>query len=153
MPHLYVMSDDYVLRAREVWRDGALAELTTDVNDYGKPIEVDIDQTAQGPTVRGPAGAIPVPAGLVPSTLWSIEMTKGQPVLDLGSGRILSPHFAEGALEPIEVAGADAQARHVTASGDLVRDLWYADNGLLVREQYVDSKGRLLDFRYNSTVR
>ena len=77
------LSERYVLRCREVWRDGALAEVTTDIDDYGKPVEVDLDATPSGLMVNGPAGRLPAPPGLVPSTLWHIEMTKAPAVLDL----------------------------------------------------------------------
>ncbi len=142
------VSDRYMLRCREVWRDGALAEVTTDVNNYDEPVEVDLDATASGLMVNGPAGRLPAPPGLVPSSLWQIEMTQGHPVLDLDSGRILNVHFSQGAEEPLALGSEDVPARHVTASGDFSRDLWYGGDGLLLRRQYLDKKGQLLEFRY-----
>jgi len=142
------VSDSYMLRCREVWRDGALAEVTTDVNNYDAPAEVDLDATPNGLMVNGPAGRLPAPPGLVPSSLWEIEMTQGRPVLDLDSGRILNVHFNQGAEEPLTVGAEDLPARHVTSSGELSRDLWYAGDGLLLREQYLDKKGEVLEFRY-----
>jgi hypothetical protein len=143
-----LLSDRYMLRCREVWRGGALAEVTTDVNNYDEPVEVDLDATASGLMVTGPAGRLPAPPGLVPSSLWQIEMTKAQAVLDLDSGRILNVHFSQGAEEPLAAGVEDVPARHVTASGELARDLWYGRDGLLLRQQYLDKKGQLLEFRY-----
>ncbi|HYB57482.1 MAG TPA: DUF6134 family protein [Alphaproteobacteria bacterium] len=142
------VSDSYTLRCREVWRDGALAEVTTDVNNYDEPVEVDLDATPNGPMVNGAAGRLPAPPGLVPSSLWQVEMTQGHPVLDLDSGSILNVHFNQGAQEPLAVGAEDQPARHVTSSGEFARDLWYAGDGLLLRQQYRDKKGQLLEFRY-----
>jgi hypothetical protein len=142
------VSDSYTLRSREVWRDGALAEVTTDVDNYDEPAEVDLDATPNGLMVEGPAGRLPAPPGLVPSSLWQIEMTHGHPVLDLDSGRILNMHFSQGAEEPLATGSEDVPARHVTASGEFSRDLWYGRDGLLLRQQYRDKKGEVLEFRY-----
>ena len=142
------VSDSYTLRCREVWRDGALAEVTTNVNNYDEAVEVDLDATPNGLMVDGPAGRLPAPPGLVPSSLWQIEMTQGHPVLDLDSGRILNVHFNQGAEEPLTVGAEDLPARHVTSSGEFARDLWYGGDGLLLRQQYVDKKGEVLEFRF-----
>lgn len=142
-----LFTNRYMLRCHEVWRDGTLAEVTSDINNYDEPLEVDLDATASGLMVNGPAGRLPAPPGLVPSTLWSIEMTKAPAVLDLDSGRILNVHFAQGAQVPLPIGRKDLPAIHVTASGELARELWYA-GGILVREQYVDKKGQLLEIRY-----
>ena len=140
------LSDRYVLRCREVWRDSALAEVTTNVDDYGQPVEVDLDATPSGLMVKGPAGQFPAPPGLVPSSLWNIEMTKAPAVLDLNSGRILHVNFTQGAPVPIPSGTEDIPAIHVTATGGLSRDLWYAGD-ILLREQYVDEKGQLIEIR------
>ncbi|HUI17672.1 MAG TPA: DUF6134 family protein [Alphaproteobacteria bacterium] len=143
------VSEHYMLRCREVWRVGALVEVTTDVNNYDTPAEVDLDATPSGLMVSGSAGRLPAPPGLVPSSLWQLEMTQAQSVLDLDSGRILNVHFSQGADEPLAQGAEDVPARHVTASGELARELWYDHgNGLLLREQYVDRKGQVLEFRY-----
>ena len=143
------VSEHYMLRSREVWRQGALVEVTTNVNNYDKPAEVDLDATPSGLMVSGSAGRLPAPPDLVPSSLWQIEMTQAQSVLDLDSGRILKVQFSQGAEEPLAQGAEDVAARHVTASGELARELWYDHgNGLLLREQYVDRKGQLLEFRY-----
>jgi len=142
------VSDRYMLRCREVWRDGALAEVTTDVDNYDEPAEVDLDATPNGLMVDGPAGRLPAPPGLVPSSLWQFEMTKAPVILDLDSGRILNVHFSQGAQEPLAAGSEDVPALHVTASGELSRDLWYGHDGLLLRQQYLDKKGQLLEFRY-----
>jgi len=153
VPRLRVLAEHYLLRCHEVWRNGALAEIVTDVNDYGRLAEVDLTETAKGPMIDGAAGQQPAPQGLVPSSLWSIEMSKGQPVLDLDSGRVVNPRFSTGPEEPIAVAGDDVPARHVTAAGGLSRELWYGRDGLLVRQQYRDSKGQLLDFHMRPSAK
>ena len=143
------LSEHYALSSREVWRNGALAELTTEVDHYGEPVEVDLGAGPQGAVVAGTAGRFAAPPGLVPSSLWQIEMTKQSAVLDLNSGRVLNVRFSEGAETPLSFgAHDDMPARRVAATGELTRDLWYGGDGLLLRQQYVDKFGQLIVIRY-----
>lgn len=140
----------YLHRDQEVWRGGRLVEFAADTNDRGVLAGVDLEETAAGPVLDAEGGKRTPPANLVPSSLWTIDMTKGQPVLDAESGRVLAVRFSEGAREPLAFGAEDMPARHVSASGELVRELWYGDDGLLVRQQMKNRKGELLDFRLDS---
>lgn len=137
----------YVHRDREVWRDGALVELTAFTNDDGKASNLEVETAAGGLAVDGPSGQLTAPAGIFPSSLWQIDMTKGNMLVDVERGRLLSVRFTMGAEEPVAVAGEDVRARHVTVSGDLSRELWYGPDGFLLRLQFAGPDGVGLDFR------
>jgi hypothetical protein len=150
VPRYLVLSKRYLQRVREVWRDGVLVELTTDTNNYDEISGIDLTRTAQGSVVAGPAGRFLVPDSVVTSIFWEIEMTKNRPVLDLDSGRLVAVKFTPGALLPLRLGTEDVSARHVTVSGDLARELWYTEDGLLFRQQYRDREGNLFDFRLDT---
>jgi hypothetical protein len=133
---------------QEVWQDGRLVELIASTDDNGDGSRLEVEPAADGLAVAGAAGRYRAPADTVPSSLWSIEMTKASRVLDTETGRLLSVRFTEGAEEPISFEGVDVAARHISASGGLTRELWYGPDGLLLRAQYAGPKGAVLDVRF-----
>ena len=143
---LFVALYRYVHRDREVWRDGRLAELTAFTNDDGTAFDLEVEATQGGLAVDGPSGKFAAPPESVPSSLWQIDMTKGGALIDVERGRLLSVRFTVKAEEPITTAGEDVRARHVTASGDLARELWYGPDGLLLRQQFKGPDGKTLEF-------
>ncbi len=136
----------YVHRDREVWRDGQLVELTAFTNDDGTASDLEVEAAEGGLAVDGPSGKFAAPAGSFPSGLWKIDMTKGSAFIDVERGRLLSVHFTVRAEEPVAVAGEDVRARHVTASGDISRELWYGPDGFLLRQQFKGPDGTTLEF-------
>ena len=137
----------YVLRAKESWADGKLVELTAIVNNDDEATGVEADRTPTGFIVDGDGGHFEAPASLVPSTLWHIDMTKSDAVLDVETGKLLSVRFTAGADVPLPVNGRDVAAHHVSMSGDGARELWYGPDGILVRAQFVGLDGIALDYR------
>ncbi len=136
----------YVHRDREVWRGGRLVELTAFTNDDGTASDLGVEAAEGGLAVDGPSGQFTAPAGSFPSGLWQIDMTKGSALIDVERGRLLSVRFTVRAEEPVAVAGEEVRARHVTASGDISRELWYGPDGFLLRQQFRGPDGTTLDF-------
>ena len=136
----------YVHRDREVWRDGRLVELTAYTNDDGTASNLEVEAAEGGLAVDGPSGQFTAPTASFPSGLWQIDMTKGGAFIDVERGRLLSVHFTVRAEEPVAVAGEDVRARHVTASGDISRELWYGPDGFLLRQQFKGPDGTTLEF-------
>ncbi|HYB09354.1 MAG TPA: DUF6134 family protein [Alphaproteobacteria bacterium] len=137
----------YVLRAKETWTDGKLVELAAIVNNDDESAGVDATRTPSGFIVDGDGGHFEAPSNLVPSTLWHIDMTKSDAVLDVETGKLLSVKSSVGAEVPLPVNGRDVPARHVSISGDTTRELWYGPDGVLVRAQFDGLDGVPLDFR------
>jgi hypothetical protein len=133
---------------RESWRDGRLIALEASTNTDGKKTNLSVRATGEGLTVDGAAGDVVLLTAIDPSTLWSVEMTRASQLLDVETGSVLAVHIAEGAEEPVELgAQQDARARHFSVSGDLARELWYGQDGIIVRMQYLDAEGVTIDFR------
>ncbi len=133
---------------RESWRDGRLIALEASTNSDGKKANLSVRATGDGLTVNGAAGDVVLLTTIDPSTLWSVEMTRASQLLDVETGGVLAVHIVEGAEEPVELgAQQDARARHFSVSGDLARELWYGQDGIIVRMQYLDAEGVTIDFR------
>lgn len=144
---LFVPVYRYFHRDQEIWRNGQFAELVADTNDDGKGSMVDVRPTTDGLLIEGTAGRYVAPAGILPSSLWKIDMTTASRVLDVENGKTLAVHFAQGPVEPIFFNGQDTPARLVSVTGDLSRELWYGADNLLLRERFAAPDGSMLDFR------
>ncbi|HLI12329.1 MAG TPA: DUF6134 family protein [Alphaproteobacteria bacterium] len=137
----------FIHRGREVWRGGRLLELDAFTNDNDKVSNLSAETEARGLVVDGPVGRFVAPPGVCPSTLWSIDMTTAPMLIDVISGNLLAVRFAIGAEQPVATDQGDIAARHVSVSGDLVRELWYGPDGLLLQAHLVWPDGKPVDFR------
>jgi hypothetical protein len=133
---------------RQTWQDDRLMALEASTNRDGKKVNLSVRAAAAGLAVDGPEGNFVLLTAIYPSSLWSVEMTKASRLLDVESGRTLTVQITEGAEEPIQVGSQeDVRARHVSVSGDLARELWYGEDGILLRMQYRDADGAPIDLR------
>jgi hypothetical protein len=137
----------YRHHSREVWRNGALLRLTSQTDDDGSEYHVQAQSDPDGTlAVSGSAGGFVAPAGTLPSSLWQISMTEANRLLDLESGRLLSVHFSKKANELIDSEGRRIPAEHVAVAGDIVRDMWYDGEGLLIKQKFLAPDGSKIEY-------
>ena len=98
----------YRYRARETWRDGKLAELTSETDDDGEAMSLSVHPAEDGMLlVEGKDGRREIPSDTMPTSYWNPAVLERGELLDTESGKIL------------KVAVAPAGDGRYTVSGDL----------------------------------
>ena len=138
---LFVTLYRYELDARESWRDGRLVALASVIDDDGDRYAVNAVSDGETISVEAGANSWTAPATVAPSSLWHRGMARGALLLGIEQGERIAVAFDEVGREAVTARGGEVEATHVVASGDLERELWYDDDGILVHLRLVARDG------------
>ncbi|MBF0355521.1 MAG: hypothetical protein HQL43_09825 [Alphaproteobacteria bacterium] len=111
----------------EVWEKGQLKELTSSTNDDGTPLELKI--VASGTlyeVVLNGAKQTPIGTAL-PASMWPFDTSGTNSLFDTMNGK---PFTVESKAVGID-SEAGQQLRHFTIRGEMSRDIWYDERGVL----------------------
>jgi hypothetical protein len=113
----------------EAWRNGELAMLTAETDDDGEPHRVTLG-----------------PSTIPPASLWSADRLTATRLINTIDGRTMTVAVADRGAETVKVDGGSVEAHHYRISGDLQRDVWYDDDGLLARLELTAEDGSLVTY-------
>jgi len=118
----------------ESWTGDTLDKLTADTDDDGTKhhVEAALDNGAWHVTTDGKT--IEVPADAFPVVQWNKAMV-GHPVLIPveSDDKPYKAAFKDAGKDSLTIGGQKIEAEHYVLSGDIDRDLWYGDDGMLAK--------------------
>ena len=143
---LFITLYSYRLDARETWRGDRLVGLESTTDDDGDLYAV--RAVAEGDDLMVEAGAQSwtAPATVVPSSLWRREMAQGSLLIGVEQGEAIAVAFEEAGRETVTAWGGDVSATKVVVSGELERELWYDDDGILVHLRLIARDGSTITY-------
>ena len=104
----------YRYRSRETWHDGKLAGLTSETDDDGEALSLQVHPAEDGMLlVQSKEGSREIPADTLPTSYWNPAVLERGELLDSETGKIL------------KVAVADAGEGRYEISGDLTFEVDY----------------------------
>ena len=122
--------------SQEEWVDGRLASFVSDSYDNGKPHHVIVEPSNDGLWVTEHNHRKLFPGVRLVGTLWNPE-TVGQSLLvDPVDGRLRHVSIVDRGLETVWVQGRSVQARHVSITGKMRREVWYGPDNRIVRFEF-----------------
>ena len=128
VPVIGVSAYSFNQTGTETWKNGKLAALETTTDDNGTPHTVNVGATS-----------------LVPASLWSADIVKAKQVLNTIDGSTDSISVRNLGVEAVETGHGAVEAEHYAISGDLQRELWFAD-GKLVHVRFEAEDGSQIDY-------
>ncbi|MEP3299760.1 MAG: DUF6134 family protein [Pseudoruegeria sp.] len=108
----------------EHWQSGQLSSVKSKTNDNGDPHKMSSGAT-----------------NLIPASLWNAKIVTQSRLLNTIDGSIMDVQFSNLGSETVLAQGQNIQATHYRMSGDLKRDLWFDDKGVLVRVKFKAEDG------------
>lgn len=133
---------------REIWRDGRLVRFSGDINNDGEQFEVEaVRQTDGQLRVEGSAGIYMAPPGTLPATWWHDGIVRTDTLIHVMRGKLQHVTSDRVGTETINVAGRDVKTVHHRISGDENVDLWFDDDGIVVRAIYQTEDDNEIEFR------
>ena len=122
--------------SQEEWVDGRLASFVSDSYDNGKPHHVIVEPSNDGLWVTEHNHRKLFPGVRLVGTLWNPE-TIGQTLLvDPVDGRLRHVTIVDRGLEMVWVQGRSVQARHISITGKMRREVWYGPDNRIVRFEF-----------------
>lgn len=117
VPVIRVAAYSFTHTATETWQGNRLSRLTAATNDDGSPHQLALGQGAE----------------LLPASLWGDEVSAATRLLNTVDGRTMAVRVADLGTETVDTGHGAVPAHHYRITGDLDRDVWYDDDGLLAR--------------------
>ena len=118
---------------QEVWKNGRLVSYTSKTNKNGETVNVQGRAEGDRFIIAGPGGKVEAPADVVPTTAWSIDITKADTVMASESGKIYPAKLVNSGTEMVEVNGRQVRAKHFKVAADTRYELWYDERDVLVK--------------------
>ena len=136
----------YALDGIETWRDGRLMELKTATNDDGDPYAVHAVAHGDSLVVESGAERWIAPATAAPSSLWHRDLARGPLLIGIEQGERMAIVVEDLGRETVPGRGGDISATHLVVSGELERELWYDDDGILVHLRLIARDGSNIEY-------
>ncbi len=131
-------------RAEEVWRDGWLHALTAATDDDGQLWRIR-SARSEG-ALRGTVNDVgfDVSGYVVPASLWHRDTPRSQVLFSTIDGRVKVVNSAALGEDAVPVAGRARPARHFRLTGELERDVWYAEDCSIAKVTFPARDGSLI---------
>lgn len=121
---------------QETWQNGRLTSLQSQTNDDGTRHQLQASADGMGLAITADGKHSAMPATALPASLWNPGIVHQKELLNTLDGSDMSIHVADLGSENVLVRGRMRAARHYAVTGDLERELWYDDQGDLVRVRF-----------------
>lgn len=131
----------------ELWRDGHLVSLNSTTNDDGTDHRLEVKAQGGELAVDGDANQARLPQETIPASLWNMDLVEQSQLLNTLDGSLMSVSIREVGPETVSAGGEEIAATHYVIEGDLEREVWYSDEGLLVRVRFKGSDGSEIVYR------
>ena len=143
---LFVTLYTYRLDASETWRGKKLVALVSTTDDDGEHYTVHAVATDNELKVEAGDNSWTAPATVIPTSLWRREMARGALLIGVEQGEAIAVSFSEAGRETVTARGAQVSAAKIVVSGELERELWYDDDGLLVHLRLIARDGSTITY-------
>jgi hypothetical protein len=128
--------------SRETWEGGRMVAYTATIDDNGTISTVRVRPEAGRLAIDGPEGRVTAPLGTMMSGYWSEKCVTQTLLIDSSDGVLR--RVATGKATPEKLGERGMRTRRYRMTGDLTRDLWYGEDGRLVRVREIASDNSVI---------
>lgn len=129
----------------EIWENGSLVRYTSKTNDDGKAKFLDLTGNARTLTADGSAGRFNYTQPIMPASLWRADTPTQNALMNTLDGHMMNVTVENLGQESVKAGGQAVLATRYKLTGDLERELWYAE-GVLVHVRFKGSDGSTIDY-------
>jgi hypothetical protein len=115
----------------ETWKGEQLISFTSKTDDHGTKHSVSATTSNEKIRFDIDGKASEVLQKIIPSNFWNKAFLATGQLFDDTNGKLLSIKVSDLGGEPLTMHGVKYQTNHYRIEGDLKRDLWFDDNGLV----------------------
>ena len=128
-------------QGNESWRGGQLVSLHSQTNDDGEHHKVDADASGDHIEVIGDGTDSQANVAIIPASLWNPKLISQSVILNTLTGKQMSVHVEDEGADQVRVRGSMEEAHHFKMTGELQRELWYNNSGVLVQVKFPAKDG------------
>ena len=127
--------------SRETWEEGRVVAYDATIDDNGTVSTIKARLNGENMVVDGPDGRVTAPLGTMISGYWSDRTVERKLLIDSSDGVLRRVSVGKATSENLAAGDREIATRRYRMTGDLNRDLWYGEDGRLVRMREIASDG------------
>lgn len=139
---LFVTAYKFKHKSKELWTNGQLMTLNSTTDDDGTNKKLTVRATKDTMTVdsivKGQDRRQNADPATIPASLWNAETVKQNVLLNTLDGQVMKVDVKAMGAENVDAGGQSVTAQRYAISGELTRDVWFDDEGRLVRMRFPD---------------
>lgn len=120
----------------EIWRAGRLERMVADTDDDGSIHHIQLDAGGDGVTLLLDGAAREVPPGALPLSLWSKAILDRKTLYGISDAALYQVSIQSLGAARLDWHGSEVAAERYRISGDVDRELWYGEDGLLLKTAF-----------------
>ncbi len=120
----------------ETWRGDRVARLSSNTDDDGTLHHVEAIDAGDGPRLTADGESRTLPRGTLPLSLWGEAILSRGLLYGIVDGRSYRVAVQDLGRETLTIADHPQPAEHFRLSGDIERDLWFGNDGLLLQAAF-----------------
>ncbi len=130
--------------SRETWEHDRVVAYDATIDDNGTVSTIKVRPDGENLVVDGPDGRVTAPLGTMISGYWSDRTVERKLLIDSGDGILRRVSVGKATSEMLAAGDRGLPVRRYRMTGDLKRDLWYGEDGRLVRMREVARDGSVI---------
>ncbi len=127
--------------SRETWEQNRVVAYDATIDDNGTVSTIKARPNGENMVVDGPDGHVTAPLGTMISGYWSDRTVERKLLIDSSDGVLRRVSVGKATSENLVAGDREIATRRYRMTGDLNRDLWYGEDGRLVRMREIASDG------------
>jgi hypothetical protein len=121
---------------QEEWLDGQLQSLRANTDDDGSKHHVEADAKDGSLSLAADGKPVSLPPDSLPLTLWNKALLATSTLYGVIDAQPYHVTSKDLGAETLTLAGKPVATEHYRIDGDVQRDLWYGEDGLLVQTTF-----------------
>lgn len=121
---------------QEEWQDGRLQSLRANTDDDGSKHHVEADAKDGSLSLAADGKPVGLPSDSLPLTLWNKALLGTSTLYGVIDAQPYHVTAKDLGAETLTLAGKAVATEHYRIDGDVQRDLWYGEDGLLVQTTF-----------------
>ncbi len=130
--------------SRETWEQDRVIAYDATTDDNGSISTIKARPDGENLIVDGPNGRVTAPLGTMMSGYWSDRTVNRTLLIDSSDGVLRRVSVGKSTRETLTAGDREIPVRRYRMTGDLDRDLWYGEDGRLVRMREIASDGSVI---------
>jgi len=118
--------------AEESWQDGQLVALSSVADDDGTDKKTEMVRAGDKLTGTYNGKQRTAPFGIYPTSFWNVQSVTQTQFLDMSRGKVRQVKVTDKGTEVLNLPFGRVTAHHYSVDGDMKRELWYDEKGVLV---------------------
>ncbi len=144
---LFLVAYRFQYLSKEVWENGNLQSLTSQVNDDGDKTLIELSSDGSQVTISGPEGEIQTQRPLFVTTHWNADVIGQKRILNTITGLINKVEIKKMDRQSISTETGPVTATRYAYEGELRTEVWYDDAGRWVKMKFKGRDGSDIEYK------